>query len=59
MPRSSGASARLKIEIFSIVPAGLIVFDDHRFPTSPLRVANRAQMVEALTRVFKTRTTAD
>lgn len=33
--------------------------DDPRFATSPLRVANRAQMAEALTRVFVTRTAAD
>ncbi len=33
--------------------------DDPRFATSPLRVANRVRMVEALTRVFKTRTTSD
>ncbi|MFS8981303.1 CoA transferase [Cupriavidus necator] len=31
--------------------------DDPRFATSPLRVANRAAMVEALTSVFVTRTT--
>lgn len=31
--------------------------DDPRFATSPLRVANRAQMVEELTQVFVTRTT--
>ncbi|SDC68617.1 Crotonobetainyl-CoA:carnitine CoA-transferase CaiB [Cupriavidus sp. YR651] len=31
--------------------------DDPRFATSPLRVANRAQMVQALTQVFVTRTT--
>jgi len=29
--------------------------DDPRFATSPMRVANRMQMVEALTRVFRTR----
>lgn len=34
------------------------MIDDPRFATSPLRVANRAAMVEALTRVFMTRTTA-
>ncbi|GJG94732.1 CaiB/BaiF CoA-transferase family protein [Cupriavidus pauculus] len=34
------------------------MIDDPRFATSPLRVANRAAMVEALTRVFVTRTTA-
>ncbi len=31
--------------------------DDPRFATSPLRVANRADMVEALTRAFVTRST--
>ncbi|KJK23211.1 carnitine dehydratase [Burkholderiaceae bacterium 16] len=31
--------------------------DDPRFATSPLRVANRLQMVEALTRAFRTRST--
>ncbi|MFJ1253716.1 CaiB/BaiF CoA transferase family protein [Cupriavidus sp. CuC1] len=31
--------------------------DDPRFTTSPLRVANRPQMVEALTGAFKTRST--
>ena len=35
------------------------LIDDPRFATSPLRVANRPQMVEALTRVFTTRTTQD
>lgn len=34
------------------------LIDDPRFATSPARVANRPQMVEALTRVFKTRTTS-
>jgi crotonobetainyl-CoA:carnitine CoA-transferase CaiB-like acyl-CoA transferase len=33
------------------------LIDDPRFATSPLRVANRTQMVEALTRAFITRTT--
>lgn len=33
------------------------LIDDPRFATSPLRVANRAQMVQALTAVFVTRTT--
>jgi crotonobetainyl-CoA:carnitine CoA-transferase CaiB-like acyl-CoA transferase len=33
------------------------LIDDPRFATSPLRVANRTAMVEALTRVFTTRTT--
>jgi crotonobetainyl-CoA:carnitine CoA-transferase CaiB-like acyl-CoA transferase len=33
--------------------------DDPRFATSPLRVANRAQMAEVLTRAFKTRTAAE
>jgi crotonobetainyl-CoA:carnitine CoA-transferase CaiB-like acyl-CoA transferase len=32
--------------------------DDPRFATSPLRVANRAQLVTLLTPVFRTRTTA-
>lgn len=36
------------------VPA---LIEDPRFATSPLRVANRAAMVEALTQVFVTRTT--
>jgi crotonobetainyl-CoA:carnitine CoA-transferase CaiB-like acyl-CoA transferase len=35
------------------------LIDDPRFATSPLRVANRLPMVEALTRVFRTRTTAE
>lgn len=35
------------------------LIDDPRFATSPLRVAHRDAMVEALTRVFVTRTTAD
>jgi crotonobetainyl-CoA:carnitine CoA-transferase CaiB-like acyl-CoA transferase len=35
------------------------LIDDPRFATSPLRVANRRPMVEALTRVFRTRTTAE
>ncbi|SPA33139.1 Carnitine dehydratase [Cupriavidus taiwanensis] len=33
------------------------LIDDPRFATSPLRVSNREAMVEALTRVFVTRTT--
>ena len=33
--------------------------DDPRFATSPLRVANRLPMVEALTRIVRTRTTAE
>lgn len=33
--------------------------DDPRFATSPLRVANRGPMVEALTRVFRTRPTGE
>ncbi|NMG17541.1 CaiB/BaiF CoA transferase family protein, partial [Aromatoleum bremense] len=35
------------------------LIDDPRFATSPLRVANRPQMVEALTRVFVTRSTQE
>lgn len=35
------------------------LIDDARFATSPLRVANRAAMVDALTRVFVTRSTAE
>ena len=34
------------------------LIDDPRFATSPLRVTNRPALVEALTRVFSTRTTA-
>ena len=34
------------------------LIDDPRFATSPLRVENRSAMVEALTRVFVTRTTS-
>ena len=33
--------------------------DDPRFSSSPLRVANRAQMVEILTRAFRTRSTEE
>jgi crotonobetainyl-CoA:carnitine CoA-transferase CaiB-like acyl-CoA transferase len=33
--------------------------DDPRFATSPLRVAHRGQMVEALTRAFRTRPTGE
>ena len=35
------------------------LIDDPRFATSPLRVANRPQIVEALTRAFTTRSTQD
>jgi crotonobetainyl-CoA:carnitine CoA-transferase CaiB-like acyl-CoA transferase len=35
------------------------LIEDPRFATSPLRVANRMQMVEALTRVFRTRPSAE